>query len=274
MDEICQRIKALRTREGLSMTKMAEMIGVSAGNISDWESQKKKSIPTSKALVRISELFQVSLDWLLTGKESESSYIYRASLSKTKSEIISSIHDQLVGLPREDLEVIELFTRRLNKYHLVNESPSRFYQTNRSENGDTRIQENALATQYYVKLPLIGRVTAGSPVTAVENIEEFISVPRSLVTSDKHFVLRVQGESMIKAGIQDGDLIIVRQQETAQNGEIVVVLIGDEDATVKTLYLEKDRVRLQPENDTMMPIYTRDVKVLGKVIGVLKSGTD
>ncbi len=125
--------------------------------------------------------------------------------------------------------------------------------------------------QHMLRVPLVGSVAAGVPITAEENIEEVFNVPSSLLgTQDDTFMLRVQGESMIKAGIYDGDLIFVKEQNTAKNGEIVVALVENEEATVKRIYFEKDRVKLQPENDAMEPFYERNVVVLGKVIGVYR----
>ena len=122
-----------------------------------------------------------------------------------------------------------------------------------------------------LRVPLVGNVAAGVPITAEENIEEVFSVPFSLIgTQDDTFMLRVQGESMINAGIFDGDYIFVKEQNTAKNGEIVVALVENEEATVKRIFFEKDRVKLQPENDTMKPFYEKNVVVLGKVIGVYR----
>lgn len=121
-----------------------------------------------------------------------------------------------------------------------------------------------------IPVPLIGRVTAGQPVLAVENIEETYPLPTDLVGHENVFMLKVDGESMIQAGIFDGDYIIVRDQDSARNGDIVVALVDGEEATVKRFFHEKDRVRLQPENDRMSPIYSKDVAVLGKVIGVYR----
>ena len=121
-----------------------------------------------------------------------------------------------------------------------------------------------------IHVPIIGRVTAGQPILAVENVEGTFPLPADLATQENLFMLRVQGESMIEAGILDGDLIIVRQQHEARNGEIVVALIGEE-ATVKRFYKERTLIRLQPENSTMEPIYSQDVSILGKVIGVFRT---
>ncbi|CDQ19636.1 repressor LexA [Halobacillus karajensis] len=120
--------------------------------------------------------------------------------------------------------------------------------------------------------PVIGKVTAGSPITAVENIEEYVPLPDTLAGSeDNTFVLIVQGESMIEAGILDGDMVIVRQQQTAQNGDIVVAMTEEEEATVKRFFKERNHIRLQPENATMEPILLNDVSILGKVVGLYRT---
>lgn len=116
---------------------------------------------------------------------------------------------------------------------------------------------------------LVGRVAAGRPVLAEENVEDIIDVPDFLVGKGESFALRVSGTSMEKAGILDGDVVIVRQQRNAEDGDIVVAML-EEEATVKRFFKEADRVRLQPENDAMEPIYARDPLILGKVTGVLR----
>lgn len=118
-------------------------------------------------------------------------------------------------------------------------------------------------------VPLLGRVTAGVPILAQQNIEEYYMLPQNLVGGDEVFILSVQGESMIEAGILDGDFVIVRRQSHAENGDIVVAMIDDE-ATVKRIFYEKARVRLQPENSAMQPIYAREVSVLGRVIALFR----
>lgn len=118
-------------------------------------------------------------------------------------------------------------------------------------------------------VPLIGRVTAGQPILAEQNIDEYFMLPQSVIGRDDVFVLNVQGESMIEAGILDGDFVVVRQQNNAENGDIVVAMIGEE-ATVKRIFYEKARVRLQPENSAMEPIYAREVTVLGKVVALFR----
>lgn len=120
-----------------------------------------------------------------------------------------------------------------------------------------------------VPVPVLGRVTAGVPMLAVENIEEYFPLPRQVTRDQEVFMLHVHGDSMIEAGILDGDYVIVRKQSAAQNGDTVVAMIGDE-ATVKTFYRERDYIRLQPENHTLSPILSKDVTVLGKVIGLYR----
>ncbi|MGH2833262.1 MAG: transcriptional repressor LexA [Solirubrobacteraceae bacterium] len=119
-------------------------------------------------------------------------------------------------------------------------------------------------------LPLLGSVAAGQPILAEENIEEYVSVPDAAGGQKGSYLLRVRGDSMKNAGILEDDLVVVHPQDTAQNGEIVVALLGEE-ATVKRFFLEPDHVRLQPENETMEPIRSKEVKVLGRVVGLMRS---
>ena len=120
-----------------------------------------------------------------------------------------------------------------------------------------------------VNVPIIGRVAAGEPILADQNIENYFPIPMEYMPNTPTFMLKVKGESMINAGIFNGDQIIVAQQDTAENGDIIVALM-DDSATVKRFYREDDHVRLQPENDTMEPIITTDVQILGKVIGLVR----
>lgn len=127
-----------------------------------------------------------------------------------------------------------------------------------------------LTRRELVNVPIVGTVAAGQPLLAVENIENYFPFPPSMLPNAQTFMLRVKGESMINAGIYDGDLILVEQKKTARDGDIVVALI-DDSATVKTFYKEKNRIRLQPENDTMAPIFADKVTIIGKVIGLFRS---
>ena len=133
----------------------------------------------------------------------------------------------------------------------------------------TESRKDFYAGREMVDVPVIGKITAGAPILAVENITDTFPIPIDFVGNSESFMLTVRGESMIEAGILDGDYILVKKQNVANNGEIVVALIEDE-ATVKTFYKEKDYIRLQPENSTMDPIIVPDCKILGKVAGVFR----
>jgi len=124
------------------------------------------------------------------------------------------------------------------------------------------------------RLPLLGEIAAGGPLLAEQNIEDYVAVPEPLSHGGEEFLLRVKGDSMVNAGILDGDIVVVDRRQDASNGEIVVALAGDDEwadeATVKRFFREAGRVRLQPENDTLEPIYAQHVQILGKVIGVFR----
>jgi repressor LexA len=122
-----------------------------------------------------------------------------------------------------------------------------------------------------ISVPVIGKVTAGQPITAIENIEEYFPLPDHMVGDDNVFALVVQGDSMIEAGIYDGDMVIVKQQSTAINGDIVVAMTEEDEATVKRFFKERDYIRLQPENASLEPIILKNVSILGKVIGVYRT---
>jgi repressor LexA len=122
-----------------------------------------------------------------------------------------------------------------------------------------------------LQVPVIGKVTAGQPITAVENIEEYFPLPERFGDEDSIYMLVIQGDSMIEAGIYDKDYVIVRKQSIANNGDIVVAMTADEEATVKRFFKEKNYFRLQPENSSLEPILLNEVNILGKVIGVFRS---
>src|SRR5437660_1254074 len=125
------------------------------------------------------------------------------------------------------------------------------------------------------KLPLVGEIAAGGPLLAEENIEDYLAVPEPLSHGGEEFLLRVKGDSMVNAGILEGDIVVVRREQTARDGEIVVALAGDDEladeATVKRFFKENGRIRLQPENDALEPIYAPHVQILGRVTGVFRS---
>ena len=136
-------------------------------------------------------------------------------------------------------------------------------------NKNMEVEKPLYSGKEMVEVPVIGKITAGEPILAFENVTDTFPIPIDFVGNSESFMLTVRGESMIEAGILDGDYILVKKQNTANNGEIVVALIGEE-ATVKTFYKEKDHIRLQPENSTMDPIIVPNCEILGKVAGVFR----
>jgi repressor LexA len=132
-------------------------------------------------------------------------------------------------------------------------------------------EKSQIPQSHVVNVPLLGKVTAGLPITAIENIEEYFPLPESMAPHDDQvFMLEIMGESMIEAGILNGDYVIVRQQKSASNGDIVVAMTEDDEATVKRFFKEESYIRLQPENSNMEPIILNDVTILGKVIGLYR----
>ncbi len=137
----------------------------------------------------------------------------------------------------------------------------------RDENGTIPSSE---VSKTMVNVPLVGQVTAGSPILAVENIEDYFPLPKDFVDKQDVFMLQIKGDSMINAGILHRDYVLVERRESAYNGDIVVALIDGEEATVKRFFHEGDHVRLQPENPAMQPIIVQNVSILGKVVGLLR----
>lgn len=139
-----------------------------------------------------------------------------------------------------------------------------------TQDGTTLASPVQVGSSNEMRLPLVGRVAAGVPILAEQNVEETLTLPTSIVGDASSFILRVRGDSMINAGIFDGDYIVVKEQSDAHDGEIVVALI-DDSATVKTFYRERDRIRLQPENDSLEPIYAVNPTILGRVTALIRS---
>lgn len=137
--------------------------------------------------------------------------------------------------------------------------------------GQEESESNVLFAQTVSRVPIIGKVTAGVPITATEHIEDYFPLPQHFTGEGQVFMLSVVGDSMIEAGIYNGDYVIVRQQQTADNGDIVVAMTEDDEATVKTFYKEKDHIRLQPENPTYQPLRLTHVTILGKVVGLFRN---
>jgi repressor LexA len=137
-----------------------------------------------------------------------------------------------------------------------------------------RRRSEAVLRPDVLRLPLVGQIAAGGPLLAEQNVEDYLTVPETLSAGGEEFLLRVKGDSMINAGILDGDIVVVQRRQDARNGEIVVALAGDDEtadeATVKRFFREDGRIRLQPENDALEPIFAPYVEVLGRVVGVFR----
>lgn len=200
-------------------------------------------------------------------------------LTKRQEEILTYIKEYIVahGYPPTVREIgadLGVSSPATIHAHLKNLEEKGFILKRETKNRAIELlveNEFAHKDETTVEVPLLGKVTAGSPIEAIENPNEYFQLPAYLVPKDKEvFTLTVSGESMINAGILDGDILIVEKQSTARNGQIVVAMNDDYEATVKTFYKEKGYFRLQPENDTMDPIILNNVTILGKVIGLYR----
>ncbi len=197
-------------------------------------------------------------------------------VSKRQEAIVNFIKKevQLKGYPpsvREIGEAVGLASSSTVHGHLSRLEAKGVIRRDPTKPRAIEILDPSFQMKNVVNVPLIGKVTAGQPITAVENIDEYFSLPSQFVASDSSvFMLEIMGDSMIDAGIFDGDYVIVRRQETALNGEIVVAMTDENEATVKRFFKEKDHFRLQPENATLEPIILQSVSILGKVIGVYR----
>lgn len=212
-----------------------------------------------------------------TAVEFDPDYDESSSLSARQQDILSFIRDFIreKGYPpavREIGKAVGLSSSASVHSHLQKLEDGGYLQRDPAKPRAMELVENAAWRQKsMIPVPLVGRVTAGTPILAQENIEDVFPLPQALIGNHEHvFLLTVQGDSMIKAGIFDGDYILVRKQDFADNGDIVVALIEGEEATVKRFFRERDIIRLQPENDRLAPIYSRNVSVIGKVIAVFR----
>ncbi|MFV0520009.1 MAG: transcriptional repressor LexA [Lachnospirales bacterium] len=170
---------------------------------------------------------------------------------------------------REICDATKLNSTSTVHSHLVNLGKKGYIERDSSKNRAMRVISKG-DSGFIVNVPILGTVTAGVPILAEELVDEFYPMPVELRKYDDSFMLRVRGDSMIEAGINNGDLVHVKKQATANNGEIIVALIEDS-ATVKKVYFDKDGIRLQPCNEAYSPIISRDIKILGKVIGLYRS---
>lgn len=200
-------------------------------------------------------------------------------IADKQREILEYIKNEILnrGFPpsvREICEAVELKSTSSVHAHLETLEKNGYIRRDPTKPRTIEILDDNfnLLRREMVNVPVVGTVTAGQPILAVENIESYFPVPAEFMPNQQCFILNVQGESMVNAGILDGDQVLVQQQPDAQNGEIVVALLGEE-ATVKRFYKEKNCYRLQPENDTMEPIIVdsdQEFKILGKVFGVFR----
>jgi len=178
-----------------------------------------------------------------------------------------SVREICSALGIKSTSTVHANLEKLEKMGLIRRDPTKPRAIEVLDDSTTHISKKEL-----INVPIIGKVTAGQPILAVENVEDVFPIPVDYLPNlhnSNVFMLSVQGDSMIEAGILDGDYVIVKQQPNAENGDIVVALIEDE-ATVKTFYKERDHIRLQPQNSSMEPIIVREVSILGKVIGVIR----
>jgi len=198
-------------------------------------------------------------------------------ISKKQSEILEFIKSEVLqkGYPpsvRDICEAVSLKSTSSVHAHLETLEKNGYIRRDPTKPRAIEIVDDNfnLTRRELVNVPLVGTVAAGQPLLAVENIDSYFPIPQEYLPNQQTFLLRVKGESMINAGIFDGDDVLVAQQANARDGDMVVALV-DDSATVKTFYREKDHIRLQPENDSMDPILVYgDLKILGKVIGVIR----
>lgn len=200
-------------------------------------------------------------------------------LTKRQQEILDFIKTFMVkhGFPptiREIGEALDISSPATIHAHLKNLEARGVIKRNDTKNRAIELlvkNEYEPQNELIIDVPLLGKITAGSPIEAIERPDEFFSLPAYLIPNNKEvFTLLVSGTSMINVGILDGDIVIVERKNTARNGEIVVAMTDENEVTLKTFYKEKDYFRLQPENDTMEPIILKNVTVLGKAIGLYR----
>lgn len=202
----------------------------------------------------------------------------KARITAKQQEILEFVRESIMnsGYPptvREIGEAVHLRSTSSVQSHLDALEKNGFIRRNPMRSRSIEIVDDEFGLYHgeMVRVPLIGRVAAGEPLLAVQNIEGYFPFPADQLPKNQLFLLRVRGESMINMGIFDGDLILVEQNQTARNGDVVVALVEDS-ATVKRFYKENGYIRLQPENDDMDPIIVPDCRILGHVIGLLRLG--
>ena len=201
-------------------------------------------------------------------------------ITQKQSEILEYIKSQILnkGYPpsvRDICQAVNLKSTSSVHAHLESLEKNGYIRRDPTKSRTIEIIDDNfnLSRREVVNIPLLGQVAAGQPLLAVENITEYFPIPSEYMPGGEAFMLKVKGDSMINMGIYEGDQIIVRKQNTASNGEVIVALV-DDSATVKRFYKENGHIRLQPENDFMDPIIVDDCEILGKVIGLIRLGID
>lgn len=264
--QLKERIKELRRKHGLSQAKFAQKIGVSPGNVGDWETGK--SAPGAAALANIAKAFGISIDWLLLGDSVE-----EGESNKDSSPVRDEIIDFVAGLSeeeRKDLKTfIEFLRFRREKKEECGGKPEP--NTIQSKSLDAEISVELAKEPDEVYLPLLGSAAAGRPVLINEVLEGYVPVDKRFV-SDKCFIVRAKGDSMKGFGINDGDFVVIRVQPVVDQGEAALVRVGDE-ATIKYFFSHGDRVILMSANPAYKPIEIRPpdtVAIIGKVVHVIK----
>ncbi|ADY55103.1 phage repressor like transcriptional regulator, XRE family [Syntrophobotulus glycolicus DSM 8271] len=240
------------------MAKFGAKLGLSSGNIGDWESGK--ALPSLFTLISIKEEFGVSSDWVLTG---ETSAVDQAAIEPDLQRMIEA-YNLLDGESRQALKAYTAFLIKNRNLDILEETLKK---TRASDPGH---ETEIIKEEKKVYLPVLGTVAAGMPIMADEFLEGFLPVPTKKIKKNT-YIVRAKGESMIDAGIRDGDLIIISPQPTVEQGESALIKV-DGDVTIKKFYRYDHEVRLKPANDKMKDIVITDlakVKVLGKVVGVI-----
>lgn len=278
MREINERVKEIRLRHNLSMAKFADVIGVSAGNVGDWEGGKKKTTPSAAALIAISSSFDVSLDWLMTGKErfqarkdelTEDSSLF----FNEKREVVSHYDKLIEQLDEKDRTFIDkyiefaLYQKQKNEA-VMNTEKEMYYDMDKAKK-PMMVAESISNYNESSAIPILGRAAAGTPIELVRFIEGYLKVPQKYKNC---FAVKVDGESMVNAGIENGGYVVVRQQPSVDNNDIALVKV-DDGVTIKRFKMHNDLAYLISENDNMNDMVydpkEKDMQILGLIVDII-----
>lgn len=279
MHEINERVKEIRLKNNLSMAKFADVIGVSPGNVGDWEGGKKKSVPSAAALIAISSSFDVSLDWLMTGTERrqipEASQTEESPLFFNEKRGVNSHFSDLIELLDEhDRAFIERYID-LALYQKKHKSDEPSINKKEPHYEQLQMKPQLLPTlkettsSYESAIPILGRAAAGVPIELVRFIEGYLRVSERFKNC---FAVKVDGESMVNAGIENGGYVVVRQQPHVDNNDIALVKV-DDGVTIKRFKMHNDLAYLISENDSMQPMVydpkKSDMQILGLIVDII-----